>query len=153
MAADAPEANIGLLRKRLAVGAAAEARLLPLWPAPAESDLHALQPFDAVILGMGEDGHIASLIPGSPTLAAGLDPNGQAMTILTPAGLGSPPVARISLTLTALLRAQAIFLLIAGDVKRDVIDRALAGADLPVRALLIQDRAPVRVLWAPSHEE
>lgn len=148
--AEHPDSNLRLLRARLLTGQAAATRVLPLWPAPAPAELQALTPFDAVILGMGEDGHIASLIPGSPTLAAGLAPRGGPLTVLTPAGLGSPPVARISLTLTALLQSHAIFLLAVGDAKRDVIARALAGEDLPVRALLRQDHAPVRIMWSPD---
>jgi hypothetical protein len=73
------------------------------------------------------------------------------LTLAVPAGAGNPPLARISLTLRALLDARAIFLLIAGEAKRQVIARAQAGEDLPVRALLAQDKVPVRVLWAPSH--
>ena len=95
-------------------------------------------------------GHVASLIPGSPVLAQGMDLEDGRLVLDVPAGAGSPPVARISLTLRALLQSRAIFILIAGDAKREVIARALAGEDLPVRALVAQDRVPVRVLWAPN---
>ena len=147
---DSPNANVRQLRERLLVGPAAKARYLPLTDY-AEPALRALTPFDAVMLGMGEDGHIASLIPGSPVMAEAMDPDGQALVAESPAGFGSPPVARITLTLTALLQSRAIFLLIAGEAKRQVIADALAGADLPVRAILQQDRAPVRVFWTPEH--
>ncbi len=146
---EAPESNLRLLRERLLVGEAGRAVALPLWPAPDPQTLAALAPFDAVMLGMGEDGHVASLIPGSPTLADGLDADGAHWTVMTPEGLGSPPVARITLTMKALLQSRAIFLLIAGEAKREVIARARAGEDLPVRALLIQDRTPLRILWSP----
>ena len=147
---DSPNANVRQLRERLLVGPAAKARYLPLTDY-AEPALRALTPFDAVMLGMGEDGHIASLIPGSPVMAEAMDPDGQALVAESPAGFGSPPVARITLTLAALLQSRAIFLLIAGEAKRQVIADALAGADLPVRAILQQDRAPVRVFWTPEH--
>jgi 6-phosphogluconolactonase len=150
--ADATDSNLRLLRERLLVGPAARAPVLPLWPRPAEAALRALLPFDAVLLGMGEDGHVASLIPGDPGLAAALDPAGDALVADTPAGLGSPPLARVTLTLAALLASRAIFLLVAGGVKREVVERALSGEDLPVRALLVQDRVPVRVLWTPDFE-
>jgi 6-phosphogluconolactonase len=78
-----------------------------------------------------------------------MHPHGQALTAESPQGFGSPPVARITLTLSALLQSRAIFLLIAGEAKRQVIAQAQAGADLPVRAILGQDRVPVRVFWAP----
>lgn len=146
--ADSPNSNARLLRERLFLGKAAAARFLPLTDY-AEPALKKLMPFDAVMLGMGEDGHVASLIPGSPVLAQAMDPDGQAMIAESPQGFGSPPVARITLTLSALLRSRAIFLLIAGEAKRQVVEDAQAGADLPVRAILTQDRVPVRVLWSP----
>lgn len=149
---DAPEANARLVRERLLTGHAGEARFLPLWPDPDEAQLRTLLPFDAVLLGMGEDGHIASLIPGDPGLAAALDPAGERLVVTVPAGLGSPPLARVSLTLAALTNARAVFLLIAGAAKRALVERALAGEGLPVRRILVQQRAPVRILWQPQHE-
>ena len=151
---NSPNANARLLRERLFVDRAAAAQFLPLTDY-AEGVLRKLLPFDAVMLGMGEDGHIASLIPGSPVLAQGMAPDGEALTAESPEGFGSPPVARITLTLSALLQSRAIFLLIAGEAKRQVFLRAAnledrAGEDLPVRAILKQDRAPVRVLWTPN---
>jgi 6-phosphogluconolactonase len=147
---DSPNANLRQLRERLLVGEAGRAHYLPLTDY-AEPALTALMPFDAVILGVGEDGHIASLIPGSPVMALAMDPDGKALVAESPAGFGSPPIARITLTLAALLRSRAIFLLIAGEAKRQVIADAQAGADLPVRALLVQDRVPVRVFWSPEY--
>ena len=146
--ADSPNSNARLLRERLFVGPAAAAQFLPLTDY-AEPALKKLMPFDAVMLGMGEDGHIASLIPGSPVMALAMDPDGPLVTAESPQGFGSPPLARITLTLSALLHSRAIFLLIAGEAKRQVIAQALAGADLPVRAILRQDRVPVRTFWAP----
>ena len=147
---DSPNANLKLLRERLFLGQAAKARYLPLTDY-AEPALRALMPFDAVLLGMGEDGHIASLIPGSPVMAEAMDPHGEALVAESPAGFGSPPVPRITLTLAALLQSRAIFLLIAGEAKRQVVADALAGADLPVRAILDQTRVPIRVFWTPEY--
>lgn len=151
---DRPQSNARLVRERLQVGAAAKARFLPLWPVQhtIEAALRALMPFDAVLLGMGDDGHIASLIPGEPGLAAGMDPANTRLTQQTLPGFGTPPIARVTLTLNALLQSRAIFLLIAGEAKRQVIERAEAGRAVPVRALLTQDRVPVRILWSPNHE-
>jgi 6-phosphogluconolactonase len=147
--ADSPNSNARLLRERLFVGPAAKAQFLPLTDY-AERVLKKLLPFDVIMLGMGPDGHIASLIPGSPVLTHGMDPNGEALTAESPQGFGSPPVARITLTFAALLQSRAIFLLIAGEAKRQVIERAQAGEDLPVRAILRQGRAPVRIFWTPN---
>ena len=147
-----PASNARLVRERLMTGEGRKAHLVPLWPEPEPAALRALSPFDAVMLGMGEDGHVASLIPGDPGLAAAMDPRSPNLTARVPAGLGKPPLARVTLTLSALLSARAIFLLIAGEAKREVIARAEGGADLPVRALIAQARVPVRILWSPAHE-
>ena len=146
--ADDPAANQKLVRERLLQRQGRRAHLLSLWPEPEPAALAALRPFDAVMLGMGEDGHIASLIPGDPGLEDALT---TADTVrLVPAGLGKPPVPRITLTLSALLDARAIFLLIAGETKRGVVQRALAGEDLPVGRLVSQSKAPIRIFWTPD---
>jgi 6-phosphogluconolactonase len=149
VAADSPNSNARLLRERLFRDRAADARFLPLTDY-AEPALRQLMPFDAVMLGMGEDGHVASLIPGSPVLLHGMDPDGTALMAESPQGFGSPPVPRVTLTLSALLNSRLILVLIAGPRKRQVIEAAAAGADLPVRAVLAQDRVPVRILWTPQ---
>jgi 6-phosphogluconolactonase len=145
---DDEASNARLVRERLLKGPGAKAHVLPLWPEPEPGALAALAPFDAVMLGMGEDGHIASLIPGDPGLQDAYTTTD--LTRAVPAGLGKPPVARITLTLSALLNARAIFLLIAGEAKRGVIGRALAGEDLPVGRLISQSKAPVRIFWTPD---
>ena len=166
---DSPESNFGLARKDLFLPLGIPDRQVhrlrgeaPPEPAAAEgeTELRALAPsvpggqpvLDLVFLGMGEDGHVASLLPGDPDLAAAMDPEAPELTVSAPAGLGQPPLARVSLTLSALLQARAIFLLIAGEAKREVIARAQGGEDLPVRALIAQRRVPVRILWSPAHE-
>ena len=145
-----PDSNVRLIRDRLLQGPAAAARFLPLWPPEPEAleTIARLMPFDAVMLGMGEDGHIASLIPGDPGLLDGLTTDD--LTRDVPGGLGNPPIARVTLTLRTILNARAIFLLIAGDAKREVIRRARAGEDLPVGRLLDQAQAPVRIFWQPG---
>ncbi|MGA0606281.1 6-phosphogluconolactonase [Phenylobacterium sp. VNQ135] len=149
VAADAPESNARTVRERLLVGPAAKARFLPLWPKPDPAALAALMPFDAVMLGMGEDGHVASLIPGDPGLEAGLSTD--EILVDVPAGVGKPPLPRVSLSLSAVADARAIFLLIAGEAKREVLARAQGGQDLPVGRLLSRARAPVRIFWSPEH--
>lgn len=146
--ADDPASNARLVRERLLKGPGGKAHLLPLWPEPEAGALAALAPFDAVMLGMGEDGHVASLIPGDPGLEEACTTTD--LTRSVPAGLGKPPAARITLTLSALTNARAIFLFIAGEAKRGVIGRALAGEDLPVGRLISQSKAPLRIFWTPD---
>jgi 6-phosphogluconolactonase len=155
-----PDSNAALARRRLLTGRAGAARFVPLvgGGATPEADalaierrLAALTPWSAVLLGMGEDGHIASLFPGDPDLAARLDPDGPRLCVgVTKAGL-APFVPRITLTVRALLETRLVAILITGAAKRAIIERVASdgGYAPPVAAILRQDRAPVRVLWAP----
>jgi 6-phosphogluconolactonase len=108
------------------------------------------RPFDVVVLGMGDDGHTASLFPDSPNLARALNPAAAAGCI----GMISPvaPHERLSLNLTALLDSRRIYLMIIGAAKW--LTYAAAGSDgpveaMPVRAVLRQKNTPWEVLWAP----
>jgi 6-phosphogluconolactonase len=122
---DHPASNTGKLRALLEpVGAQVQA--LALDTAPPH--------FALVWLGMGADGHIASLFPNTDPRADDL----QAVRRLTPDPL--PPEApfdRITLTIPALLECDAMMFVIRGDDKRAVLDAAIAGEhDLPVARLL-----------------
>lgn len=107
-------------------------------------------PSDVCLLGMGLDGHTASLFPGDPGLTAGLDPASSHRCMAAyPPGAAQ---ARISLTLNCLLDTRLVCLLVFGKEKWRVLETALAGGpaeDMPVRAVLAQARAPVEVYWAP----
>ena len=155
-----PDSNERLIRQHLLVGPAAAARFLPLKngrASPAEDAevadkaLRVLEFFDAVLLGMGKDGHVASLFPGAAGLAEALDPRGAAFCIGVDMAGEEPRVPRISLTLRALLDCGLIVLLTTGEEKRAVIERVAADATYapPVAAILRQTETPVRILWAP----
>lgn len=151
------DSNEKLVREHLLQGAAAAAGFTPLWSdaatpdeaaAKAEPAIRALGRFDAVLLGVGDDGHICSLFPGKPETAGGLDPRAE-RRVIGVAEAGLPPyVPRITLTLPAILDASLVVILIAGAAKKQPVEAALAGADLPVGAVLRQARTPVRILWA-----
>ena len=114
-------------------------------PAGAEvvtlSIMEAVPHFDLAWLGMGADGHIASLFPNTDPRAD----EKRAILRLTPDPL--PPEApfdRISLTIPSLLDSDAILFVIRGDDKRRVFDAAVAGtSDLPVARLLAHASQPV----------
>ena len=104
-------------------------------------------PFAATLLGMGNDGHFASLFPDADNLAQGLDPGGEARCI--PVATAASPLRRVSLTLAALANSDAILVLIFGADKRRVLEQAARGeADFPVASLLALETTPVTVYWA-----
>lgn len=108
------------------------------------------KPFDVVILGMGDDGHTASLFPNTKDLKAALYPENQnALCVgLTPPDYAPHP--RITLTLPALLDSKKIIILITGEKKKRVYLNACEegpNEDLPIRAILKQQKTLVEVYW------
>jgi 6-phosphogluconolactonase len=101
-------------------------------------------PFDAVILGMGNDGHTASFFPGGDTLHEALTSKGPAIA-LNAQGAGEP---RITLTLPVVLSTRALYLHIEGAEKAATLETALGDGpieDMPIRAVLRQAHTPVLV--------
>jgi 6-phosphogluconolactonase len=97
--------------------------------------------FDLILLGVGTDGHVASLFPGDPALAE------RERWTAAVAARGDPPVARLTLTLPLLLAAREILVLAAGREKVAVLEAVAAGEaatrGLPVARLA---RRPLRCL-------
>jgi 6-phosphogluconolactonase len=158
--AASPESNERLIRQHLLVGPAAAAHFLPLKgdgvsvnddAAVADEALRRMEFFDAVLLGMGADGHIGSLFPDSAGLAQALDPRGEAFCVGVAMSGEKPFLPRISLTLRAFLNSGLVVLLITGNEKRGVVERVVADAAYspPVASILRQQETPVRILWAP----
>jgi 6-phosphogluconolactonase len=154
------DSNERLVREVLLKDHAAPARFLGLKNGAPTPDLGAVsawetfarvpRPFDAVVLGMGDDGHTASLFPGSPNLPRALNQAAAAGCV----GMWSPaaPHPRLSLNLTALLDSRRITVLITGESKWRTYAAACAAGpveDMPIRAVLRQSRTPVDVMWAP----
>jgi 6-phosphogluconolactonase len=153
--------NAQLVKSLLLQHAASAAQFMPLYTgaatpeeglAAATARIGALPlPFDAVVLGMGDDGHTASFFPGGDHLAEALDLDGRAPVLPMHApGAGEP---RITLSLPTLLDTRALYLLVAGEKKGDLLADVRLGLDAaknyPIRAVLIQQRVPVAMYWCP----
>ncbi len=155
-----PESNAALLKRTLLTGPAAAARFVPLFHSAVTVDraaalaAHALAAeggkLDAVLLGMGEDGHICSMFPHSPTLKTLLSPGLKPTVLGVPAGRDglAPSLQRLSINLPYLMGARRVVLALTGPAKRAVFEREAAGdpAIQPVAALLAA-KVPLEVLW------
>lgn len=137
--ADSPERNAGQARAALldAVGApeghvheiAAAGGAFGGDPAAAAADYarvlaeHAPDGFDLHLLGMGPEGHVNSLFPGTAEVAE------EAATVVPVRDCPKPPPTRVSLTLPAIAAADRVWLLVAGAAKADAVAAIADGAD------------------------
>lgn len=157
VAEDEPSSNAGMIARELLRDKAHDARFVSLYEPGMQADA-AIQiiadrvaalplPFDYVLLGMGDDGHTASLFPDDPTIETALAST-QACVVAKPP---SQPLQRISLTPNALLNSRAIGVLFFGQNKADVFAKASVEGELkefPVRSVLRQEIVPVSTYFA-----
>ncbi|RPE81491.1 6-phosphogluconolactonase [Vulcaniibacterium tengchongense] len=156
---DDADSNARLVRDTLLQDHAAQARFEPLTragrpieEAVAAANAHAHEPASVAVLGMGEDGHTASLFPGMRELERTLQSR-QAYVAVDAAGCpgarGWP--RRISLTPAGLARAACRMLLLRGLRKREVFEAALADGDALRWPVLVAlgggGTAPLQVHW------
>ncbi len=163
VADDHPDSNERMVKQHLLKNRATPATFIPLKTAykTAEGGQFALDVtlqeklpvIDFVVLGMGGDGHFASLFPNTEALQNGLNTSGSLLCLATQSPVA--PKERMSLTLSMILKAKKIYLLITGDDKLRVVRRAcfINSADhlsLPISAVLNQTMVPVEMYWSPS---
>lgn len=150
------DSNAGLLKKHLLQGPAAKARFVGLYNVAANLEdaaqqadraLAELPPIDVLILGMGDDGHTASLFPNSPNLAEALNPDNPRRC--WPMRAPTVPHQRLSMSRSLLASAKTKVLSISGQGKLNTLNDALGGTDiaaLPIRAFL---QPTLEIYWCP----
>jgi 6-phosphogluconolactonase len=97
-------------------------------------------PFDLVLLGMGEDGHTASLFPGQPW-----DEIDQGKLVISVKHSPKPPPHRVSLALQTLQNCLQMLVLVTGESKREALKLWLQGDSLPVARVANIEKAAVYV--------
>mgnify|MGYP003591255149 CR=1 FL=1 len=152
------DSNTGLVREYLLQNRAQAAKWLPLvgddadeaaLADTAQTVVEALQHFrqpDVLVLGMGGDGHTASLFPQAPQLAQGLDSHAGLLLHTTPV---TAPYERISMTLAAIENTAHVFLAIAGTEKKAVLQQAQAAVNqtYPISYVIHSEKVATHVFY------
>ncbi len=111
------------------------------------------RPYDCLLLGMGNDGHTASLFPVAANLEAAVDLHSGKICM----AIQHPSVSqeRMTLTLPAILASRQLILHLQGEAKKKTLARAQAagdGREMPIRFILRQVTTPLAVYWSPYCE-
>lgn len=128
--ADDPAANQRLVRESLVVPTGGLMSLTPMScddPASYAAKIGRLGEIDLIHLGLGPDGHTASLFPGS----AALESPGEALVLASEDPTGRNPYPRLTLTLAAIALGRLVVFTVAGPSKHGALERILGGEDLP----------------------
>ena len=149
-----PDSNEALVRRHLLTGSASQADFRGLYlpgggiedaVALANADFHSP---DVALLGMGEDGHMASIFPGASQFEAAVDPHSVSYLHVTPP---QAPHERISMSLAALRSCTQRILYINGTSKREVLQEAEHSVTprLPISLLAAEPGVSLDVHWHP----
>ena len=136
------DSNENLIREHILINNATSAKFHSLLH-PQISIKSIKLPFDVVLLGLGNDGHFASLFPDQLNHDSAFDVNAAADFIISDQPLGSPSYKRISMNLSMLLNTKRCILLVPNKDKRRIVDQAYTDNKLPLHYLLTQEKTIV----------
>ena len=100
-------------------------------------------PFDVVLLGLGNDGHFASLFPAQLNIPEAFDAEAFPTIIASDQELGSPSYKRVSMNLSLLTNTKRCILLVPSSEKRKIVETAYTDNQLPLHFLLTQQKIKV----------
>ena len=139
------DSNEKLLNENLFVNKASNASFISLKSDP--SEVHKIkQPFDLMLLGMGEDAHFASLFPSMINTNIEYFNIDSKPEIIYTEPLGSPLHERISMNLAMILNSKNIILLVSNSKKLDVLTKAKTNKNLPLYYLFNQKLVDIEIL-------
>ena len=155
--------NERLLRENMLINAAVSAKLIGMkndYRSPFKGEIQCNNrytklpsPFTICLLGMGTDGHTASLFPYAEGLPAALDSNQPCAAIRAlKSDVTGDVIERMTMTPRGILQSQRLILLITGADKWEVYQQACqseVSGKLPVSIFIHQDQVPLEIYWAP----
>ena len=139
---DSSDSNDKLIRENLIINNAGSAKYLSLID-PSVTPSKLIFPFDVSLLGMGLDGHFASLFPELLANTSLFEVDAPHEIYLSKNALGDPSHKRITMNLSMLLDSVRCILLVSSKSKREVLDQAIGDSRLPVYHLINQNKVKI----------
>jgi len=139
-----PDSNERLLKENLFINNASVAKFISL-KSDSEEVMNINRPFDIMLLGMGEDGHFASLFPELVDNSNYFDLSANPEIIFTEP-MGNPCHKRVSMNLSMIMKSKKIILLVSSSAKLILVDQALENKYLPIHFLLNQQTKDIEII-------
>ena len=138
------DSNEKLLKENLFINNASAAKFISL-KSDSEEVMNINRPFDIMLLGMGEDGHFASLFPELVDNSNYFDLSANPEIIFTEP-MGNPCHKRVSMNLSMIMKSKKIILLVSSSAKSILVDQALENKYLPIHFLLNQQTKDIEII-------